>query len=77
MSISCPSYLNLERSPLVPGLSEERFRQPCLQNPEFRAMHQYVFCGELRRQMCGCVGLRALIALFERPYHIILLAQKT
>jgi SAM-dependent methyltransferase len=56
--------------------SRQSFRERCLQNHSFRAMHHHVYSPEVLGLMLQRLGLRVLSLSAERPYHIIGFAQK-
>jgi SAM-dependent methyltransferase len=56
--------------------SREEFRERCLQNHSFRAMHHHVFSLEVLGLALQRLGMRVLSVATERPYHIIGFAQK-
>ena len=53
-----------------------QFRQRCLRNPTFRAMHHHVFVPEVLVRMFSRVQMRVLSIGIERPFHIIGFAQR-
>lgn len=66
---------DLELDP--PAGSPEQFRERCLQNFSNRAMHHHVFSPEVLVEMFSFLHMRTLNIAVERPYHIIVHAQKT
>lgn len=62
---------------LDPGAgSPKEFRERCIQNARFRAMHHHVFDPQLLQRMFERLGMRALVAGFEGPCHVVGFAQK-
>lgn len=64
--------LNLDRGAGYP----QEFRERCLQNRRFRAMHHHVFDPELLRLMFLRLEMRALVTCFEAPCHVVGFAKK-
>lgn len=60
-----------------PAGTSEQLRERCLRNFEFRAMHHHVFSPALLEQMFTYVGMEVLVLIFERPEHIVAVAQKS
>lgn len=56
--------------------SPEHFRERCFRNFELRAMHHHVFSPDVMVQLCSHIGMRVLDLTVERPFHIVLFAQK-
>jgi len=56
--------------------SPQEFRERCLQNSHFRAMHHHVFDPELLRLVFVRLGMRALVTCFEGPCHVVGFAEK-
>lgn len=65
---------DLELDP--PAGSLEQFRERCLDNFSKRAMHHHVFSPELLVEIFSFLRMRIVNVAVERPYHIILCAQK-
>jgi hypothetical protein len=61
----------------LPGCSQQQFRNRCQQNAIFRAMHHHVFSPEVLILMFTQLEMRVLTIAIERPYHIVLFAQKS
>jgi SAM-dependent methyltransferase len=59
-----------------PAGSWAQFRERCLSNAEFRAMHHHVFSPETLLSMASLLQLRVLNIVTERPFHIIVFVQK-
>jgi SAM-dependent methyltransferase len=59
-----------------PAGSREQFRKRCLQNASSRAMHHHVFSPGLLVDMFSLMEMRVLNVTVERPYHIVVFAQK-
>ncbi len=60
----------------LPAGSPEAFRERCLQNHSFRAVHHHVFSLEVLGLALQRSGLRVLVLATERPCHIVGFAQK-
>jgi SAM-dependent methyltransferase len=62
---------------LDPGAgSREHFRDRCLNNAAVRALHHHVFVPEVVVRMFSRVQMRVLSVAIERPFHIIVFAQR-
>ena len=56
--------------------SPQQFRERCLRNHSFRAMHHHVYSSEVLGLMLQRFDMRVLSLATARPYHIIGFAQK-
>jgi SAM-dependent methyltransferase len=65
---------DLELDP--PAGTAEQFRERCLRNAEIRGMHHHVFSPETLVSMVTLAGLSVLNLTIERPFHIVLFAQR-
>jgi SAM-dependent methyltransferase len=62
---------------LDPGAgSAQQFRERCLNNAAVRALHHHVFVPEVVVRMFSRVQMRVLSVAIERPFHIIVFAQR-
>lgn len=69
--------LTLHDLGLDPGAGRpEDFRARCLDNPSIRGMHHHVFSPEVLICMFARIQMRLLNVMIERPYHIIICAQR-
>lgn len=64
--------LNLDRG----AGSPEQFRQRCLENARFRAMHHHIFDPQLLSSMFEYLGMQTLVACYEGPCHVVGFAKK-
>ena len=56
--------------------TREQFRERCLRNSTVRAIHHHVFSPEVLVLMFDSLHMRVMNLAIERPYHIIVFAQK-
>ncbi len=62
---------------LNPGAgSPQQFRERCLNNAAVRALHHHVFVPEVLVRMFSRVQMRVLSVAIERPFHIVVFAQR-
>jgi SAM-dependent methyltransferase len=62
---------------LDPGAgSRSQFQERCLNNAAVRALHHHVFIPEVLVRMFSRVQMRVLSVAIERPFHIVVFAQR-